>query len=109
VVCGTPERRLDGEAERATRRSKGGGGTGVFLVGLRLGLGHGVIQGLFCRAAGSHWRAGPGKRSSLGISGRRCAPGKKGEREGRRNWQVGTASQRERGKGARSGWAALRG
>jgi hypothetical protein len=84
VVCGTPERRLDGEAERATRRSKGGSGAGGLQWMLRLGLGHGVIQGLFCRAAGSHWRAGPGKRSSPGISGRRCAPGKRGEREGRR-------------------------
>jgi hypothetical protein len=79
MVCGTPERRLDGEAERATRRSKGGGGAGGLQWMLRLGLGHGVIQGLFCRAAGSHWRAGLGKRSSPGGDS-----GSKREREGRR-------------------------
>jgi hypothetical protein len=42
-----------------------GGGKGAAALGLRgvagLGLGHGVIKGLFCRAAGSHWRAGPGE------------------------------------------------
>jgi hypothetical protein len=67
-VCGTAERRLDGEAERATRRSKEGGGTGVFPVGLQLGLGS-RAQGLpFCRAAGSISACGPRKRSSPGIS-----------------------------------------
>jgi hypothetical protein len=43
-VCGTPEQRLDGEAERVTRRSKGGSGAGasVVVVGIRVRVQRGL-------------------------------------------------------------------
>jgi hypothetical protein len=73
------------QAERATRRSKEGGGTGVFPVGLRLRLGS-RAQGLpFCRAAGHigvRARAGarwPGTSEAVARRGRK----KKGEEDGR--------------------------
>jgi hypothetical protein len=59
VVWGAAERLNHGEAEDAARRRKKGGGAGGLRGGAGLGLGHGVIKGLFCRAAGSHWRVGP--------------------------------------------------
>jgi hypothetical protein len=86
-LSGSAARRSGGSTARQRGRrggAKGGGGTGVFPVGLRLGLGS-RAQGLpFCRAVGSISACGPRKRSSPGILGRRCVPGKKGERGGRR-------------------------
>jgi hypothetical protein len=64
-----------------------------------------VIQGLLCRAAGSHWHAGPGKRSLPGISGRHCAPEKKGEeKEKALTGGAGLAEgEKEKGESARAG------
>jgi hypothetical protein len=85
MVCGTAERRLDGEAERATRWSKGGGDTGVFLVGLRLGLGSRVQGFPFCRAARSISTSGPREEKLAGDLREALGAGKKGERKGRRS------------------------
>jgi hypothetical protein len=59
VVWGAAKRLNHGEAEDAVRRRKRGGGAGGLRGVAGLGLGHGVIKGLFCRAAGRPQRAGP--------------------------------------------------
>jgi hypothetical protein len=84
VVWGAAERLNHGEAEDAARRRKRGGGVGGLRGVAGLGLGHGVIKGLFCRAAGSHWRAGPGREGRRNF---RAA----GARGGRRGEEVGEA------------------
>jgi hypothetical protein len=85
VVCGTAERRLDGEAERATRRSKGGGNTGVFPVGLRLGLGSRAQGFPFCRAARSILACGPREEKLAGDLGEALGAGEERGKERRRS------------------------